>query len=70
MKNLFQLAEVNIPVLVANHAHRIGRVYKGCTSNNKSKGIIVRCTTFRHRTMLYQPRSELKRVKVRKLDLV
>lgn len=28
MKNFFELAKVNIPVLVADHAHGSGRVYK------------------------------------------
>ena len=28
MKNFFELAKVNIPVLVADHAHGIGRVCK------------------------------------------
>ena len=61
VKNLFELAEVNIPDMVVDRAHRIGRIYKDRTSNKNCKGIIVRFTTFRHR-------SKLKGVKVR-LDL-
>ena len=68
VKNIFELAEVNIPDMVVNRAHRIGRIYKDRTSNKNCKGIIVRFTTFRHRAMLYRARSKLKEVKVR-LDL-
>ena len=67
-KDLFELAEVNIPYLVVDYAHRIGRIYKDQASNKNCKGIIVRFTTFRHRTMLYRARSKLKGVEVR-LDL-
>ena len=68
VKNLFELAEVNIPDMVVDRVHRIGPIYKDRTSNENYKGIIVRFTTFRHRTMLYRARSKLKGVKVR-LDL-
>ena len=68
VKNLSELAEVNIPDMVEYCAHRIGRIYKDRTSNKNCKGIIVRLTTFRRRTMLYRARSKLKRVNVR-LDL-
>ena len=54
--------------MVVDRAHRIGRIYKDRTSNKNCKGITVRFTTFRHRTMLYRARSKLKGVKVR-LDL-
>ena len=65
VKNLFELGEVNVPYIVVDRAHRIGRIYKDRTSNKNCKGIIVRFTTFRHRTMLYRARSTLKGVKVR-----
>ena len=64
VKNVFELAEVNIPDMVVDRAHRIGRIYKDRTSNENYKGIIVRFTTFRHRSMLYRARSKLKGVKV------
>ena len=54
--------------MVVDYAHRIGRIYKDQASNKNCKGIIVRFTTFRHRTMLYRTRSKLKGVEVR-LDL-
>ena len=62
-----ELAKVNIPDMVVDRAHRIGRIYKDHTSNKNCKRI-VRFTTLRHRTMLYRARSKLKGVKVR-LDL-
>ena len=68
VKNLFELAKVNIPDLVLDCAHRIGHIYKDRASNKNCKGKIVRFTTFRHRTMLHRARSKLKGVKVR-LDL-
>ena len=50
-------------------AHRIGKAYTDKTSGVKCKSIIVRFMTFRHRTMFYHSRKNLKRnVKV-KLDL-
>ena len=54
--------------MVVDRAHRIGRIYKDRTSNKYCKEIIVRLTTFRHRTMLYRARPKLKGVTVR-LDL-
>ena len=68
VKDLFELAEVNIPYLVVDYVQRIGRIYKDQALNKNCKGIIVRFTTFRHRTMLYRTRSKLKGVEVR-LDL-
>ena len=53
VKNLFELVEVNIPDVVVGRAHTIGHIYKDSASNKNGKGIIVRFTTFRHRTMLY-----------------
>ena len=69
IKPLFTEANVNIPDLVVDRAHRIGPVYTDRVSKNKCKSIIVRFTTFRHRTMFYRARRNLKnRVRV-KLDL-
>lgn len=49
MKKPFELAEVNIPNVVEDHAHRIGRVHKNLTSDRNCREIIMRFTTFRHR---------------------
>ena len=68
VKNLFELVKVNIPDLVLDCAHRIGHIYKDRSSNKNCKGLIVRFTTFRYRTMLHRAGSKLKGVKVR-LDL-
>ena len=68
INDLFELLEVNIPDVVVDHKHNIGFIYKEYAINKNCKGIIVRFTTFRHRTMLYRVRSKLKGVKVR-LDL-
>ena len=68
VKKLFETAEVNVPDAVIDRAHRIGPVYKNRDTNKLSKSIIVRFTTFRHRTMFYRARSKLKGIKVR-LDL-
>ena len=70
VKNYFELGKVNIPVLFVDHAHIFVRVYKDCALNINCKGIIVRLTTFRHKTMLYRASSEYKGIKVRWLNLV
>ena len=51
VKNLFELAEMNIPDRVVDRAHRIRRIYNDCVSNKTCKGITVKFTTFRHRTI-------------------
>ena len=52
-----------------DRTHWIGKVYTDKTSEMKCKSIIVWFTTFRHRTMFYHSRKNLKcNVKV-KLDL-
>ena len=47
-------AEVDIPDMAFDRAHRIGRAHNGKGSNKNCKSIIVRFATFRHRTMLYR----------------
>ena len=52
-----------------DRAHRIGKGYVEKNSRKLCKSIIVRFSTFRHRTKFYRSRSKLKNnVKV-KLDL-
>ena len=60
IKDLFELAKVNIPGIVVDRAYRIGCIYKDCASNKNCKGIIVRFRTFRYRTILYRAKSKLK----------
>ena len=68
VKSIIEESSSEIPDVAIDRAHRIGKAYTDKTSGVKCKSIIVRFTTFRHRTMFYQSRKNLKRnVKV-KLD--
>ena len=49
-KSLFIEAKVAVPENVLDCAHRIGPSCKDRITNKKCKSIIVRFTTFRHRT--------------------
>ena len=69
VKGLIEESQSEIPEVTIDRAHRIGNEYTDKTSGKKCKSIIVRFTTFRHRTVFYHNRKNLKRnVKV-KLDL-
>ena len=69
VKSLFTELKVEIPDTVLDRAHRIGPSYMDKVSNKNCKSIIVRFTTFRHRTMFYRVRKNLRKgIKV-KLDL-
>ena len=68
VKFLVSESGCDIPDVVIDRAHRIGKGYTDKKSNLSCKSIIVRFTTFRHRTMLYRNRNKLKKAKV-KLDL-
>ena len=61
--------KVDIPESVIDRAHRIGSRYLDASSNNYCKSIIIRFTTFRHRTMFYRAKNKLKRGVRIKLDL-
>ena len=50
-RDLFKEAEVEIPDAVLDRAHRI---------NKENNDVIVRFTTFRHRTLFYRSRKKLK----------
>ena len=69
VKNLFDDAQVEIPDAVIDRAHRIGGNYVDGKSKKSCKSIIVRFTTFRHRTMFYRAKSKLKNGTRVKLDL-
>lgn len=60
--------KVDIPDVVIDRAHRIGPVKEDPTSKKKFQSIIVRFTTWRHRTLAYRARKKTKQVRVR-LDL-
>ena len=68
VKSLITESGCEIPDVVIDRAHRIGRGYKDKTRNVPCKSIIVRFSTFRHRTLFYRNRNKLKNAKVR-LDL-
>ena len=69
VKSLFKKAKVDIPESIIDRAHRIGSRYLDASSNNYCKSIIIRFTTFCHRTMFYRAKNKLKRGVRIKLDL-
>ena len=68
-KSLFKEAKVAVPGNVLDRAHRIGPSYTDRITSKKCKSIIVRYTTFRHRTLFYRARKNLKSAFKVKLDL-
>ena len=68
VKSLITESGCEIPDVVIDRAHRIGRGYKDISRNVPCKSIVVRFSTFRHRTLFYRNRNKLKNAKVR-LDL-
>ena len=66
VKDFFAELGVEIPDDVVDRAHRIGKVtnYKG----KQSRQMIVKLTTWRHRTMIFRARKNSQRYKAR-LDL-
>ena len=69
VKSLFKESKVDIPEIVIDHAHRTGSRYLVASSNNYCKCIIIRFTTFHHRTMFYRAKNKLKRGVKIKVDL-
>ena len=68
VKDLVKEAEVNIPDSCLDRAHRIGKPYFD-KDRTKHQSIIVRFSTFRHRTLLYRGRKKIKNNVKIKLDL-
>ena len=69
VKSLIKETSCDIPDVVTERADRIG---KGCNDKKTNvccKSIIVRFITFRHRTMFYRSRANLKNNVKLKLDL-
>ena len=58
----------DIPTVVIDRAHRIGKSYNDRSSNKMCKSIIVRFTTFRHRTLFYRSRKKIDNIRIH-LDL-
>ena len=69
VQSLINEAEWHIPDVAIDRAHRIGNGYKDRKSNTFCKSIIVRFSTFWHRTMFYRNRNKLKNNAKVKLDL-
>ena len=69
VKSLIKETSCDIPDVVIDRAHRIGKGYNDKKTNFSCKSIIVRFTTFRHRTMFYRSRANLKNDVKLKLDL-
>ena len=65
VKSIIKESSSEIPDVAIDRAHRNGKAHTDKTSRVKCKSIIIQFTTFRHRTMFYHSR---KNVKV-KLDL-
>ena len=68
VKSLVSESGCDIPDVVIDRAHRIGKEYRDKRSNLSCKSIIVHFTTFRHRTIFYRNRNKLNKAKV-KIDL-
>ena len=67
--SLMEEAECDILEVVIDRAHRIGKGYVEKNSKKLCKNIIVRFSTFRHRTKFYRSTSKLKNNVKAKLDL-
>lgn len=60
--------KLDIPDMAFDRAHRIGQTKEDPQSHKKFRQIIVRFTTWRHRSLIYKARKNTKKFKVR-LDL-
>ena len=65
---LIEKCNVKIPECVLDRAHRIGRIMED-DDGKKKQSIIVRFSTFRHRTEFYKARKALEGVARVRLDL-
>ena len=59
VKEIFDEGELDIPYTVIDRAHRIEPEYSDYKTKKKCKAIIVRFTTFRHRTLVYRTRKKI-----------
>ena len=60
VQKVFRELNVEIPENVIDRAHRIGKVVK--ITGNNVRQMIVRMTTWRHRTMVYEARKNFREV--------
>ena len=64
-ENILKEACPNLSGDCINHAHRIGRDYKYYKTNKTCRIVIVRFTSFKHRTSIYRNRNILEDVRVK-----
>ena len=67
--NIIKESETEIPESALDRVHRIGPTYTDNNTGKKMQSIIVRFTTFRHRTFLYANRKNIKSCARIRLDL-
>ena len=67
--DMWSEAGMDIPNEVVDRVHRIGPSYTDKNSNVECKSVIVRFTSFRHRTMVYRAKKKMKPGVRVKLDL-
>ena len=60
VKSIIEESRSEIPDVAIDRAHRIGKAHTDKTSRVKCKSIIIQFTTFRHRTMFYHSRKNVK----------
>ena len=65
--SMYEEADLDIPDVVIDRAYRIGNKYGDNSKNFKCQSIILRFTTFRHRTRFYRVKQKL--IKVSRLNL-
>ena len=64
IKEVIQNSGADIPDHVIDRAHRVGKVVVNEKDGSKKQAIIVKFTTWRHRTILYRSRKNLDGTKV------
>ena len=67
--NIIKESESEIPEFVLDRAHHIGLTYTDNNSAKKMQSIIVRFTTSKHRTLLYENHKNIKSGARIRLDL-
>lgn len=69
VKDLIKESGADIPDVCLDRAHRIGKPYVNRKTKVKQQGIIVKFSTFRHRTLFYRNRNVIKSGARIKIDL-
>ena len=69
VKEICAESNLEIPDSNLDRAHRIGKSYFDKIKKVKCKSIIVRFNTFRHRTLLYRAKKDIKQKKGYKIRL-